>query len=373
MGGVGFGFIGDVFDAIGDFIDDVKDVVNDIVNSVADVFDGIPILGDIVNIGLQIINTPIQMALSLAKLDFKGALSDAEYGLKSIVGSVFGLLYQTLKPIVGDKLAGQISGIVLMAATIVASFYIGYNLAPLVADAVAAQMALFIAGFVAEGSIIFVSWAIAGAITNIAIGIGVGLVSGAVGSVVAEKVPELGLAPFLMTVASSLAYGFGLGTSGSISYVNELSSFIMGGTSNAYLSSLGAVYSVYNNVEGYMSYLDVKRGLEMQYQSIVKALSEAKYQTSDNTFAEATDYANCRYFKSFAGQQMYNAYQPSRELYNPVSVQIPFDASAQIVRTDTTDYEFAFNTMAFPRSISAQSGMGYDWSGFAGNGSYENV
>ena len=88
MGGA-ISFIGDVFDAIGDFVDDVKDVVNDVINSVADVFDGIPILGDIINIGLQIINTPIQMALSLAKLDFKSALSEAEYGLKSIPGAPF--------------------------------------------------------------------------------------------------------------------------------------------------------------------------------------------------------------------------------------------------------------------------------------------
>ena len=196
-------------------------------------------------------------------------------------------------------------------------------------------------------------------LVTVAISTGVSLASSAAGSAIAQQVPSLGLASSLLPLASMLSFGY-TGGFGAISNATQSVAGMIGlGGGTAFLAPMQASYGIYQSVEAYQGYLQMKAGLEESYNSIYQKFKEYNDGLKNESFQEAMQFSTCKYYQNFAGQPMYNIYQPSRELYIPIDVAKPFDGSTK-PRIDLAQYQFDVDAMYIPKQDFITKTLGLD-------------
>jgi len=81
--------------------------------------------------------------------------------------------------------------------------------------------------------------------------------------------------------------------------------------------------------------------------------------SSEEEFKESMDFSTGKYYWNFAGQILYNVYQPSRELYIPIEVARPFDGSTK-PRINTSQYQFNIDANYVPKRDFIVDTLGVD-------------
>jgi hypothetical protein len=156
-----------------------------------------------------------------------------------------------------------------------------------------------------------------------------------------------------------LSFGY-TGGFGAISHATQSVAGMIGlGGGAAFLAPMQALYGIYNTVEEYQGYLQMKAGLEESYNSIYQKFKEYNDGLKNEGFAETMQFATGKYYQNFAGQPMYNVYQPSRELYIPMDVAKPFDGSTK-PRIDLAQYQFDVDALYIPKQDFITRTLGLD-------------
>ena len=210
-----------------------------------------------------------------------------------------------------------------------------------------------------EVAMITLTYNVTAVLTTIAISTGVSLAASAAGSAIAQQVPSLGLVSSLLPLASMLSFGYN-GGFGSISQAMSSTASMIGlGGGYGYLAPIQSLYGIYNTVAEYQGYLQMKAGLEESYNSIYEKFRMYNDGLKNEGFAEIMQFATGKYYQNFAGQPMYNIYQPSRELYIPIDVAKPFDGSTK-PRIDLAQYQFDVDAMYVPKQDFITKTLGLD-------------
>ena len=333
------GFFSDVFDSVSDVFDSAFDLVEDLEEGFVDV------VVDIVTFQLDKIYDDIMDTIS------------------EVVTDVLNMLAAVLTPILGKETAMKIAGVIMIAAVLVFAWYMG-PVAATIANQIAGIVALELAAIITtttmtEVAMITLVYNATAVITSVAISAGVSLVASAAGQAIATQVPSLGLASSLLPLASMLSFGYNGGFGAISTAMNSTASMIGLGGGIAYLAPIQALYGIYNTVAEYQGYLQMKAGLEESYNSIYQKFKEYNDGLKNESFAETMQFATGKYYQNFAGQPMYNVYQPSRELYIPMDVATPFDGSTK-PRIDFSQYQFDIDALYVPKQDFITRTLGLD-------------
>ena len=156
-----------------------------------------------------------------------------------------------------------------------------------------------------------------------------------------------------------LSFGYNGGFGSISTAMNSTASMVGLGGGAAYLAPIQSIYGIYQSVEAYQGYLQMKAGLEESYNSIYKKFKEYNDGLKNESFQEAMQFSTGKYYQNFAGQPMYNIYQPSRELYIPIDVAKPFDGSTK-PRIDLSQYQFDIDAMYVPKQNFSTKTLGLD-------------
>ena len=326
------GFVADIvksaFDLVGDLVEGVIDVVVDVVT-----FQWDKIYDDIMET------------------------------ISKVITDVLNIIAAILTPILGKETAMKIAGLIMIAAVLTFAWYMG-PVATTLSNEIAGIVAMEIATSMTtitmtEVAMITLAYNATAVLTTVAISVGVSLVATGAGQAIAQRVPSLGLASSLLPLASMLSFGYN-GGFGSISTAMTSTASMVGlGGGAAYLAPIQSIYGIYQSVEAYQGYLQMKAGLEESYNSIYQKFKEYNDGLKNESFQEAMQFSTGRYYQNFAGQPMYNIYQPSRELYIPIDVAKPFDGSTK-PRIDLAQYQFDVDALYIPKQDFITKTLGFD-------------
>ena len=333
------GFIEDAFDFVGDVVEGAFDLVGDLMEGV------------------------VNVAIDVFTFQWDKIFDDIMETISNVVTDALNLIAIVLTPIIGKEAALKIAGIVMIASVLVFAWYMG-PVATTLSNEIAGIVAMEIATSMAtitmtEVAMITLAYNVTAVLTTVAISTGVSLVASGAGQAIAQRVPSLGLASSLLPLASMLSFGYN-GGFGSISTAMNSTAHMVGlGGGAAYLAPIQATYGIYNTVEAYQGYLQMKAGLEESYNSIYQKFKEYNDGLKNESFQEAMQFSTGKYYQNFAGQPMYNIYQPSRELYIPIDVAKPFDGSTK-PRIDLAQYQFDVDAMYIPKQDFITKTLGLD-------------
>lgn len=333
------GFVEDAFDFVGDVVGGAFDLVGDLMEGMAN------------------------FAYDFITLQWDKLYDDIMETISNVVTDVLNILATVLTPIIGREAALKLAGIVMIAAVLVFAWYMG-PVAMTLSNEIAGIVALEIATSMTtitmtEVAMITLAYNATAVITTVAISAGVSLVATGAGQAIAQRVPSLGLASSLLPLASMLSFGYNGGFGSISTAMNSTASMVGLGGGAAYLAPIQSIYGIYNTVEEYQGYLQMKAGLEESYNSIYQKFKEYNDGLKNEGFAEIMQFATGKYYQNFAGQPMYNIYQPSRELYIPMDVAKPFDGSTK-PRIDLSQYQFDIDALYIPKQDFITKTLGLD-------------
>ena len=305
----------------------------------------------------------IDVVVDVVTFQWDEIYDDIMETISKVVTDVLNTIAAILTPIIGREAAIKIAGIVMIAAVLVFAWYAGqgaYVLAEAIGNAVAAELALYMSTItMTEVNTIILTKLATEVLVTVAISTGVSLASSAAGAAISQQVPSLGLASALLPLASMLSFGY-TGGFGAISHATQSVAGMIGlGGGAAFLAPIQAAYGIYNTVAEYQGYLQMKAGLEESYNSIYQKFKEYNDNIKNESFAETMQFATGKYYQNFAGQPMYNIYQPSRELYIPIDVAKPFDGSTK-PRIDLAQYQFDIDALYVPKQDFITRTLGLD-------------
>ena len=301
--------------------------------------------------------------VNVVTLQWDKLYDDIMETISKVVTDVLNIIAAVLTPILGKETALKIAGVIMIAAVLVFAWYAGpaaYVLAESISSVVAVELAMYMSTItMTEVNTIILTKLATEVLVTVAISTGVSLASSAAGSAIAQQVPSLGLASSLLPLASMLSFGY-TGGFGAISNATQSVAGMIGlGGGTAFLAPMQASYGIYQSVEAYQGYLQMKAGLEESYNSIYQKFKEYNDGLKNESFQEAMQFSTCKYYQNFAGQPMYNIYQPSRELYIPIDVAKPFDGSTK-PRIDLAQYQFDVDAMYIPKQDFITRTLGLD-------------
>ena len=311
----------------------------------------------------DLVEGTVDAMIDVATFQLDKLYDDVMDTVSKVVTDVLNIIAAVLTPILGRETALKIAGAIMIAAVVVFAWYAGqgaYVLAESIANAVAAELAMSMSTItMTEVNTIILTKLATEVLVTVAISTGVSLVSSAAGAAIAQQVPSLGLASSLLPLASMLSFGY-TGGFGAISHATQSVAGMIGiGGGAAFLAPIQAAYGIYNTVAEYQGYLQMKAGLEESYNSIYQKFKDYNDGLKNESFQEAMQFATCKYYQNFAGQTMYNIYQPSRELYIPIDVAKPFDGSTK-PRIDLSQYQFDIDAMYVPKQNFITATLGLD-------------
>ena len=283
--------------------------------------------------------------------------------ISKVVTDVLNIIAAVLTPILGRETALKIAGAIMIAAVLVFAWYMGpvamalsNEIAGIVAMEIATSMTTIT---MTEVAMITLAYNATAVLTTVAISTGVSLVASGAGQAIAQRVPSLGLASSLLPLASMLSFAYNGGFGSISTAMNSTASMVGLGGGAAYLAPIQSIYGIYQSVEAYQGYLQMKAGLEESYNSIYEKFRMYNDGLKNEGFAEIMQFATGKYYQNFAGQPMYNIYQPSRELYIPIDVAKPFDGSTK-PRIDLAQYQFDVDAMYIPKQDFIAKTLGLD-------------
>jgi hypothetical protein len=305
----------------------------------------------------------INVAVDVVTFQWDKIYDDIMETISKVITDVLNIIASILTPILGKETAIKIAGAIMIAAVLVFAWYAGqgaYVLAEAIGNAVAVELAMSMSTItMTEVNTIILTKLATEVLVTVAISTGVSLASSAAGAAIAQQVPSLGLASSLLPLASMLSFGY-TGGFGAISHATQSVAGMIGlGGGAAFLAPMQALYGIYNTVEEYQGYLQMKAGLEESYNSIYQKFKEYNDGLKNEGFAETMQFATGKYYQNFAGQPMYNVYQPSRELYIPMDVAKPFDGSTK-PRIDLAQYQFDVDALYIPKQDFITRTLGLD-------------
>jgi len=311
----------------------------------------------------DLVEGTVDAMIDVATFQLDKLYDDVMDTVSKVVTDVLNIIAAVLTPILGRETALKIAGAIMIAAVVVFAWYAGqgaYVLAESIGNAVAAELAMSMSTItMTEVNTIILTKLATEVLVTVAISTGVSLVSSAAGAAIAQQVPSLGLASSLLPLASMLSFGY-TGGFGAISHATQSVAGMIGiGGGAAFLAPIQAAYGIYNTVAEYQGYLQMKAGLEESYNSIYQKFKDYNDGLKNESFQEAMQFATCKYYQNFAGQTMYNIYQPSRELYIPIDVAKPFDGSTK-PRIDLSQYQFDIDAMYVPKQNFITATLGLD-------------
>ena len=305
----------------------------------------------------------VNVAIDVVTFQWDKIYDDIMETISKVVTDVLNIIAAVLTPILGRETALKIAGVIMIAAVLVFAWYMGpvaMTLSNEIAGIVAMEIATSITTItMTEVAMITLAYNATAVLTTVAISAGVSLVASGAGQAIAQRVPSLGLASSLLPLASMLSFGYN-GGFGSISTAMNSTAHMVGlGGGAAYLAPIQSIYGIYQSVEAYQGYLQMKAGLEESYNSIYQKFKEYNDGLKNESFQEAMQFSTGKYYQNFAGQTMYNIYQPSRELYIPIDVAKPFDGSTK-PRIDLSQYQFDIDAMYVPKQNFITATLGLD-------------
>ena len=311
----------------------------------------------------DLVEGAINVVVDVVTFQWDKIYDDIMETISKVVTDVLNIIAAVLTPILGRETALKIAGVIMIAAVLVFAWYMG-PVATTLSSEIAGIVALEIAASITtitmtEVAMITLAYNATAVLTTVAISAGVSLVATGAGQAIAQRVPSLGLASSLLPLASMLSFGFN-GGFGSISTAMNSTAHMVGlGGGAAYLAPIQSIYGIYQSVEAYQGYLQMKAGLEESYNSIYEKFRMYNDGLKNEGFAETMQFATGKYYQNFAGQPMYNIYQPSRELYIPIDVAKPFDGSTK-PRIDLAQYQFDIDAMYVPKQNFITATLGLD-------------
>ena len=324
---------------------------------IADVVEGaFDLVGDLVEGAFDLVGDVVTLRWDKIYDDIMDTIS-------KVVTDVLNIIAAVLTPILGRETALKIAGLIMIAAVLVFAWYMGteaMTLSSEIAGIVAMEIATSIATItMTEVAMITLAYNATAVLTTVAISAGVSLVATGAGQAIAQRVPSLGLASSLLPLASMLSFGYNGGFGSISTAMNSTASMVGLGGGAAYLAPIQSIYGIYQSVEAYQGYLQMKAGLEESYNSIYQKFKEYNDGLKNESFAETMQFATGKYYQNFAGQPMYNIYQPSRELYIPIDVAKPFDGSTK-PRIDLAQYQFDVDALYVPKQDFITRTLGLD-------------
>ena len=275
------GFFGDGFDFVGDVVGGAFDLVGDLMEGMAN------------------------FAYDFVTLQWDKLYDDIMETISNVFTDVLNILATVLTPIIGREAALKLAGIVMIAAVLTFAWYEGqgaYVLAESIGNALAVELAMSMSTItMTEVNTIILTKLATEVLVTVAISTGVSLASSAAGAAIAQQVPSLGLASSLLPLASMLSFGY-TGGFGAISHATQSVAGMIGlGGGAAFLAPMQASYGIYNTVEEYQGYLQMKAGLEESYNSIYQKFKE--YNDGFNDVASIEAAYNEFYCESIHKQQ----------------------------------------------------------------------
>ena len=311
----------------------------------------------------DLVEGAVNIVVDVVTLQFDKLIDDIIDTVQNVIGDILDILAAVLTPILGKELAYKIAGVVMIAAVLVFAWYMG-PVAATLSNEIAGIVALEIAASITtitmtEVAMITLAYNATAVLTTVAISAGVSLVATGAGQAIAQRVPSLGLASSLLPLASMLSFAYNGGFGSISTAMNSTAAMVGLGGGAAYLAPIQSIYGIYQSVEAYQGYLQMKAGLEESYNSIYQKFKEYNDGLKNESFAETMQFATGKYYQNFAGQPMYNVYQPSRELYIPIDVAKPFDGSTK-PRIDLAQYQFDVDAMYIPKQDFITKTLGLD-------------
>ena len=324
-------------------------------------------VGDIVDSAFDLVGDLVEgvfnVAIDVFTFQWDKIFDDIMDTISKVVTDVLNIIAAVLTPILGRETALKIAGVIMIAAVLTFAWYAGkgaYVLAESIGNAVAVELAMSMSTItMTEVNTIILTKLATEVLVTVAISTGVSLASSAAGAAIAQQVPSLGLASSLLPLASMLSFGYNGGFGSISTAMNSTASMVGLGGGAAYLAPIQSIYGIYQSVEAYQGYLQMKAGLEESYNSIYQKFKEYNDGLKNESFAETMQFATGKYYQNFAGQPMYNIYQPSRELYIPIDVAKPFDGSTK-PRIDLSQYQFDVDAMYIPKQDFITATLGLD-------------
>lgn len=305
----------------------------------------------------------VDVAVDVVTFQWDKIYDDVMETISKVVTDVLNIIAAVLTPILGKETAMKIAGLIMIAAVVVFAWYMGpvaMTLSNEIAGIVAMEIATLITTItMTEVAMITLAYNATAVLTTVAISAGVSLVASGAGQAIAQKVPSLGLASSLLPLASMLSFAYNGGFGAISTAMNSTAAMIGLGGGAGYLAPIQAAYGIYNTVAEYQGYLQMKAGLDESYNSIYQKFKEYNDGLKNESFQEAMQFSTGKYYQNFAGQPMYNIYQPSRELYIPIDVAKPFDGSTK-PRIDLAQYQFDVDAMYIPKQDFITKTLGLD-------------
>lgn len=308
----------------------------------------------------------VKLVYNVSTLQFEKAWDDLKETTNKVIKDILEILVVPLKLIFDDETAYKIAGIVMIVAVAVVAWYlapvvvglsetIGAIVASQIAAAVATGTGIAIAGQTA----IIVGYYATTTIATVALSTGISMAASMAGEAITQQVPSLGFASSLLPVVSMLGFGYNGGFGAISNATSETLNLIGLGGGAGYLAPVQSAYGIFQSVEAYQGYLQLKAGLEESYNSIYEKFRMYNDGLKNEGFAEIMQFATGKYYQNFAGQPMYNIYQPSRELYIPMDVATPFDGSTK-PRIDLAQYQFDVDALYVPKQDFISRTLGLD-------------
>ena len=311
----------------------------------------------------DLVEGTIDAMIDVATFQLDKLYDDVMDTISKVVTDVLNIIAAVLTPILGRETALKIAGAIMIAAVLVFAWYMGpvamalsNEIAGIVAMEIATSMTTIT---MTEVAMITLAYNATAVLTTVAISAGVSLVASGAGQAIAQRVPSLGLASSLLPLASMLSFAYNGGFGAISTAMNSTASMVGLGGGAAYLAPIQSIYGIYQSVEAYQGYLQMKAGLEESYNSIYEKFRMYNDGLKNEGFAEIMQFATGKYYQNFAGQPMYNIYQPSRELYIPIDVAKPFDGSTK-PRIDLAQYQFDVDAMYIPKQDFIAKTLGLD-------------
>lgn len=229
---------------------------------------------------------------------------------------------------IDEQTAYRITGYLFLVGIVVASLFLGYITASISSSIVSA----IISWIGTEVSAVAV--ALITIITNVVVSYISIMAMTEITSAMAEEMSEINnilsdISTWL-TFASQIGFAIGYGLYGKNSdMASALEKITNNSEAGNILSGLNTAYDVYGTYNEFMGYIDIKKELEISLSINSRRLREYFDSLRYRKFNETMDFITGEYYANHAGQERYNIYQPSREMYMPSITAHAFDGSTR--------------------------------------------